>query len=370
MRKVIFIVLILIISLTAVVFFKTNVNAQSSSCTAPTNTGRVTLSTTTTSGTYRVWARVKAGNIATNDSFYIQIDSGCPILVGNSGQISSTAWTWVDYSGTTSNKVNTTLTSGNHVVTLIGNETGVAVDKILLTKNTSCIPTGFGDNCPAEVSATPTPTKAPTLTPTKAPTPTPTKAPTPTPTKTPTPTPGPTVLNFQRVNLHGIGLGGTNVNPTDPGTNSSPLTPTRSLTIEFFNSSNNLVKSVQGNVNYSTTNRYFSGSINVSGLSSGSYIVKVKTHKYLRNVLSGIVTITAGTVNAMPQLTLVAGDVNSDGVLSILDWNITIGCYSDILPATNCDAQRKFNSDLNDDGLVNQFDINLWIGESSVFFGN
>lgn len=51
----------------------------------------------------------------------------------------------------------------------------------------------------------------------------------------------------------------------------------------------------------------------------------------------------------------------SDNQLSILDYNILIGCYSDLSPAVSCTPENKIKSDLNKDGHVNQFDYNLFI---------
>ena len=133
-------------------------NAQMSGCTTPpTDTGTVTLSVTVQGGTYRVWSRMKAPD-SSNNSFYLKIDN-CAVLVGDSSSIPASTWTWVDYkNGSTSNKIEATLSPGDHVVTLIGNENGVGVDKILMTQDLSCVPTGTsGDNCPAEVTDTTAP---------------------------------------------------------------------------------------------------------------------------------------------------------------------------------------------------------------------
>jgi hypothetical protein len=101
---------------------------------------------------------VKVPNTTAN-SFYIQIGN-CARLMGGSTSIPANTWTWIDYqNGSTTNKVNYDLTAGTHVVTIIGNQPGVGVDKILMTKNLSCVPTGTsGDNCPAEIPTTNTPT--------------------------------------------------------------------------------------------------------------------------------------------------------------------------------------------------------------------
>lgn len=351
--------------------------AQSCTTTPPTNTGTSTMSATTIAGTYRVWARMKAAD-SNNNSFYLRIDSGCAILVGDNSQISSSTWTWVDYqNGVTSNKINATLTAGNHVITIIGNEAGVSVDKILMTKNLTCIPTGFGDNCPAELPVTPT--NSPTTPPTNTPTPTarPTNTPTPTniPTTTPTPlvTPAPeqTVLKFNIVKLHGIGTGGDNTNPNIGG-NSNPITQTRKLTVELFDTNGNLAKTAQGNIIYGSGNGYFSGSVILdSSVLEGPYQLKIKTDKYLRRQLSRIITITRGATIELPEATLVVGDSNGDGTLSILDYNIILDCYSDLLTPKSCeDPAKKAKADISDDGKVNQDDHTLFLRELSVVSGD
>jgi len=464
MKKLFLIITLLLITLT------TNASrsyAQTCTTTPPTNTGTSTLSATTTAGTYKVWARMKAADTS-NNSFYLRIDTQCAILIGDNNQISSTGWTWVDYqNGVTSSKINTTLTAGDHVITIIGNEPGVGVDKILLTKNLTCVPTGFGDNCPAETpTSTPTPdTTAPIIsavtansitqtsasitwtlnepgtgqveygtttsygtpstlessfnytthvqtisglapgttyhyrvkssdqagnqrisgdftfttlggnspTPTVRPsnTPTPTNIPTPTPTPVVTATPLETVLKFSIVKLHGIGTGGDNTNPNIGG-NNNPITQTRVLTVELYNDSGALTKTVQGNIVYGASNGYFSGSIILdSGVAEGRYLIKIKTDKYLRRQLSKIITVTKGTVIDMPEATLVTGDSNGDGTLSILDYNVILDCYSDFVAPKNCsDPAKKTKADLSDDGLVNHDDHTLFLRELSVVSGD
>jgi hypothetical protein len=57
-------------------------------------------------------------------------------------------WTWVDYqNGNTSSKINVSLTAGTHTLTMAGREAGVEVDRIEAVADTTCVPTGTGDNC-------------------------------------------------------------------------------------------------------------------------------------------------------------------------------------------------------------------------------
>jgi len=67
---------------------------------------------------------------------------------------------------------------------------------------------------------------------------------------------------------------------------------------------------------------------------------------------------------------LVSGDVNNDNQLTNADYDIIMGCYSDLQPAKNCDATRKAAADLSDDGKVNHDDYNLFMREISVQNGS
>jgi len=230
--------------------------------------------------------------------------------------------------------------------------------------------------CAPPPTRIPTPTPKPTATPTPRPSatpvpPTPTPANAPTGTPTPSPLPNDTILHFASVKLHGIGTGGDNAGP-NLGGNINPLTRTRGLKVEIYDASGGLVSSAQGNIIYNATSGDFSGDIKLDdSLSSGSYIVKVKGDTYLRRQLEGVITITKASVNQAPVASLIAGDTNGDGILSILDYNVIIDCYSDLSPARNCsDQTKKTRADISDDGKINQDDYNLFLRELSVSSGD
>jgi chitodextrinase len=110
----------------------------------------------TTAGTYSVWSRVLTAD-TTNNSFYLQVDGGCAIDVGNSSSIPAGAWTWVNYQdGNTGTKTSLSLTTGAHQVVLTGKQPNVGVDRILLLSDPNCVPTGTGDNCVTTTTAAPT----------------------------------------------------------------------------------------------------------------------------------------------------------------------------------------------------------------------
>jgi hypothetical protein len=131
-------------------------------CAAPTSdygTDSMTVSAPA-SGSYVLWTRILVPD-TTNNSINAEIDGGTCFNVGGSSSIPSNSWTWVNYqNGVTSTPNTVTLTSGSHTVKLIGTKPGVEVDRIIVTSDTGCVPTGTGDNC---VGSTVTDTTPPTV---------------------------------------------------------------------------------------------------------------------------------------------------------------------------------------------------------------
>lgn len=216
-------------------------------------------------------------------------------------------------------------------------------------------------------TATPLPTSVPTSTPIISPTPF--ISPTPLP-PTPTLAPNSTAMTFSLL-LHDIGNIGDNPNPQNSSlSNKNPLHQQRIISISIFDSNNQLVATQSGPVNYNSSNGDFSGTIDMGNLAGGQYIVKVKSVQYLRRIIPGIQSITGGQNNTLPSAALVAGDINDDNTINILDYNILLGCYSDLTPAVSCSDVNKVLADLNDDGSVNQIDYNIFVREISVQNGN
>ncbi len=233
----------------------------------------------------------------------------------------------------------------------------------------------------------PTLTPTPTLLPTNTPTPTPTSTPIPTDTPFPTSTPVPlsTVLNFT-VFLHGIGNSGDNANPnTFSLSNHNPLHPERNLSVEIYDKTNQFVSSSSGTLVFDANAGNFSASIDMgTAFLTGDYNIYIKSDKYLKKLIPGIQKITAGQTNTAVVTTLIAGDINDDNTLDILDYNALLDCgYGEItsLPMTDpnsvfnsamCQAHQPYtiNTDLNDDGIIDATDFNLFIRELSVQNGD
>ncbi len=120
--------------------------------TAPTGTSTLTANVAAT-GDYSIWSRMQIP--VSNNSFYLKIDTTCYKIIGTSLPIGQ--WGWVNFeNGTTAIRQN--LAAGNHSVTIIGNETGVKVDRLILNTSQTCVPTGKGDNCSSSTDDLPTAT--------------------------------------------------------------------------------------------------------------------------------------------------------------------------------------------------------------------
>lgn len=146
---------------------KSSPKASAAACATPaTDYGSVTQTVNITSGgSYRLWSRMKAAATDANaNSYLMEIDGNTCFTVGDDAGITSGAWKWVDYqNGTTSSKIDQTLTAGNHTIKMIGREAGVQLDRLLfLSPMDSCITntsTGNGDSCttpPAPANVPPT----------------------------------------------------------------------------------------------------------------------------------------------------------------------------------------------------------------------
>ncbi|QQS20309.1 hypothetical protein IPL85_02585 [Candidatus Saccharibacteria bacterium] len=132
-------------------------SVYAAACTPPgTNYGTVTqTSNISSAGTYRIWTRMAAAN-STDNTVLLEIDGNTCYVVGGSSVPTyasgatnyfvnnKTNWISKTTGGT---NIDVSFTTGNHTVKLIGNGPGVVIDRVLLTKDTTCTPTGTGSNC-------------------------------------------------------------------------------------------------------------------------------------------------------------------------------------------------------------------------------
>ncbi len=183
----------------------------------------------------------------------------------------------------------------------------------------------------------------------------------------PTPTPVSTEM-YMTVYLDDIGNRGDNANPSANSlSNKNPKHSSIIAETQIFTAQNQLIASGPGTLTYNPSLGAYTGNVPISaGFPSGNYLIDIKTPSHLSKQVGGIQTIIAGQTNTIAPVALVAGDINNDNVLNILDYNLLLNCYSDPAPPVACTPAGKTSADLNDDGLVNQFDYNLFLRELSV----
>jgi hypothetical protein len=315
----------------ALLMFVTLVSPQVAHATCAANTagmGSVTGSfTIPTSGTYRVWSHIMASSTdASANSYTLEIDgSSCDINVGDA-TISGSSWTWVDYkNGDPSSKVSLSLSAGNHTYTAYGRESGVKLDRVVFTTDTSCTPSGVGDDC---ISPTPAPTPAPPP-PTPAPTPTPNPSPTPTPTPAPSDTTKPIV--DIRIPVTGATVKGA-VTVSANATDNDRVTKVEML--------------VNGAVSVTDLVAPYSFSWNTASLANGIYTLGAKAYDPTGNNATATITVTVNN-----SVALKTGDVDGNGVVDIFDLSILLNHFGQ--------TGVRSSGDLDNNGTIDIFDLSI-----------
>ncbi|MBI4084344.1 MAG: S8 family serine peptidase [Candidatus Levybacteria bacterium] len=186
-----------------------------------------------------------------------------------------------------------------------------------------------------------------------------------------------TVLSVS-VGLHGIGKGGDNANPNIQGT-TDPVTPERDLIIDIYDGNNTAIASTIGAITFDETSGLFKGDIGIDGPPTGVYIAVVRSPTYLSRRAGLSVVLKEKETNELPEVKLIAGDVNDDNQINILDYTILSDCIGTTSPNAEeeeesteptpiiresvCTEQDMVDSDLDDNGEINDADLNLYLRE-------
>ena len=176
-------------------------------------------------------------------------------------------------------------------------------------------PDGSATATPTTSAETATPTSTPAESPTATPTSTSVETATPTSTSTPTSTPVPTTGNVTGKVIAG-----------------------KPVTVGLYDGTNTLVTSVTANLD---------GTFNLTA-PAGTYTIRATASGFLS--AQGSVTVSSGGSSSMPNITLLAGDIDNNNVIDQLDA-LTIGMnYNTATPSA---------ADLNNDGVINVLDLEL-----------
>lgn len=260
--------------------------------------------------------------------------------------------------------------TGNSVLTpLSSTGTDVTITGSAPTATTTQTPTAVGTVNPTDVANTPTaaatstpvesPTAGPTATagPSETATSTPVESPTPVgtlPTETSTPVESPTptfsatpiespIPTFTSTPVESPTPTFTETPVASPtalpaGTLNGRVLATKPVTVNLYDSGNVLVATVSANLD---------GTFSLTA-PAGTYAVVATAPGFLS--AAGSATLSSGGTTTLPDVTLLAGDIDGNNVIDQLDA-LTIGMnYNTATPAA---------ADLNNDGTINVLDLEL-----------
>lgn len=187
-----------------------------------------------------------------------------------------------------------------------------------------------------------------------------------------------TNVNFSAL-LHGIGSSGDSANPQSSSlSNKSPKNTTRPVIVAILDENGEDITRNEGEITFDKATGKFAGSaIMDSYVSDGTYTILIMTDRYLPFEKEITIDEDSDEVSA-GEISLIAGDIVPDGALDILDYNTLTDCgygigaplpMNDSKSAFKSDACQKnknaANADLDDNGIINSQDFNLFLRELS-----
>lgn len=160
----------------------------------------------------------------------------------------------------------------------------------------------------------------------------------------------------------------------------SPLHQARTFQLDILGNNNTKIAELPATLSYKLASRDFQGTVTLpSSLPTGTYSVTLKTDGFLSKQLAQNITIKQGSTTPLPSATLVNGDLDNDGSLTVLDYGTLIDCWGGATPSlpmsnpssvynsADCKAHAgRATADMNDDGIIDQNDFNLYLKEMTT----
>lgn len=135
--------------------------------------------------------------------------------------------------------------------------------------------------------------------------------------------------------------------------NTTPRHPNRRVEITISDTLDKQLASVEGIVSYDQATRLFSGAIALpESLPTGSYLIRIRMpYSLTETISSGFLQINKSSVTTIPVVALPVIDFNESNTITITDFFMIRDCLRD-----EC-TEEKF--DVNDDGEVTILDFNI-----------
>jgi hypothetical protein len=265
---------------------------------------------------------------------------------GNKATTSGTAFTFLvvglQAAGQTTIECTARVSKGDNTLTALPS-TGASLTVIGSTPTPTATFTPTPIESPTSTpieSPTSTPVESPTSTPVESPTSTPVESPTSTPVESPTSTPveSPTSTPVESPTSTPVESPTATATSQLDGTLTGKVIAGKAVTVGLYDAQDSLVTSVTANVD---------GTFSLTA-PAGTYTVRATASGFLS--AEGPATLTGGSTTTMPDVTLLAGDIDGNNVIDQFDA-MTIGM--------NYNGSTPTAADLNDDGVINVLDLEL-----------
>jgi hypothetical protein len=227
--------------------------------------------------------------------------------------------------------VETSTPDGSQTATSVPGETATptTIPDGTATVSTTPSPTSTTDpNATVTATSTPDPNATATQTSTPAESPTPVESPTPTWTSTPVESPTPIFTDTPVASPTALPVGTLN----------GKVIASKPVIVGLYDSGNTLIASVPANLD---------GTFSLTA-PAGTYAVVATAPGFLS--AAGAATLTSSGTTTLPDVTLLAGDIDENDVIDQLDA-LTIGM--------NYNSDDPPAADLNNDGIINVLDLEL-----------
>ena len=155
-----------------------------------------------------------------------------------------------------------------------------------------------------------------------------------------------------------VGIPGIGQKLANNDDNPTPVNMSRIASVKVLDNNNVVSSTSDAQLVFNPTTFKFEGPLDLGAqFTTGSYIVKVGLDNTLLKKSLGIVNITNRSAsNTASFAPLVAGDLNQDNVINVQDYNNFIACYRN---QASCTADIRALADINDNGQIDIFDLNI-----------
>lgn len=149
-----------------------------------------------------------------------------------------------------------------------------------------------------------------------------------------------------------------------PLENTHPKRTTRYAKMFLVNAKNFVTTSYDVALRYEESDGSFVGTLIVPDIDTGMYKVQMKVDGYLLSEFSESKFLAVGSEYFFVPVRLFAGDVNNDGRVSVVDYNLMLSCSIIAAESGTCSKQARILADLDDNGRVDENDQFIFIKQN------